>query len=232
MNTEEILEKSRQIVAEIHRTMAVIERCDALAGIIRDMDFVFADPERKDIVDVYPVLSDTQKHNLKSMIIGSITLNREDAEKQLLKITGNEPEKEEYGVDEDAPGTDGSDSSEGDGPESCAPGKESDTDTDELPDSEPESADDENMLPEKTEADDLELIEPDPVIPESFRKKKNKSGEKGKAAPSDATDRITRIRKMVNDGMTQADIAQELNISAGRVCQLIKQHNITKTKNP
>lgn len=232
MNTEEILEKSRQIVAEIHRTMAVIERCDALAGIIKDMDFVFADPERKDIVDVYPVLSDTQKHNLKSMIIGSITLNREDAEKQLLKITGKEPEEEEYGVDEDAPDADGSDSSEGDGPESCAPGKESDTDTDELPDGEPESADDENMLPEKTETDDLELIEPDPVIPESFRKKKNKSGEKGNAAPSDATDRITRIRKMVNDGMTQADIARELNISAGRVWQLIKQHNITKTKNP
>lgn len=228
MNTEEILEKSRKIVAEIHRTMAVIERCDALAGIIKDMDFVFADPERKDIVDVYPVLSDTQKHNLKSMIIGSITLNREDAEKQLLKITGSEQEKEDDCEDPDSPEAD---SSGGDESGACSEEKESDTESDELPEGESTAAD-ENVLPEKTEADDLEPIEPDPVIPESFRKKKGKSGGKEDAVPADAEDRITRIRKMVNDGMTQADIAQELNISAGRVCQLIKQHNITKTKNP
>lgn len=105
MNTEEILEKSRQVVAEIHKTMTVIERCNALAGIIKDMDFVFADPKRNEIVDVYPVLSDIQQQNLKSMIIGSIALNREDAEKQLLKITASDPDLSE----DDAPEEDDED---------------------------------------------------------------------------------------------------------------------------
>lgn len=173
MNTEELLESSKKLVNEIHRTTAVVEQCRNLEASINDMQIVFADAERKNIADVCMVLSGEQEKNLKQIIIRNIIMNRENAEKRLAELTGSgKPAGKETG-------------------------------------NTGHSAADRTVLP-----------------PDNSPVKEEDRGKRKAVSAEEAEERIRKIREMVNAGMSQAEIARKLDISPGRVWQLIRQHGI------
>ena len=173
MNTEELLENSKKLVNEIHRTAAVVEQCRNLEAALDGMQIVFADAERKNIADVCMVLSGEQEKNLKQIIIRNIVMNRENAEKKLAELTGSgNPAGKETGNTGHS------------------------------------TADQTAPPPDKN-----------PVKAEDRRKRKKISAE-------GAEERIRKIREMANAGMSQAEIAKRLDISPGRVWQLVRQHGI------